>query len=248
MRALFISTSSLPKCRVVAATTAAQPSSLVTSSGSNRAGAPMASATCRPSRSSTSAITTLAPSRANMRAVAAPMPDAAPEMMATLFASLMVSPLLLPCPYCLAAARFCAVERKKGAASCANISGPSSAGKCPPHDATNLTRTHVTRFDAGRYQDETVALAQLLRRTIEEYCYPLSPLPAPLNAILEKLGKAGIFCRTVPALSNYQKQRDRLAERAGFEPIASLARPIANRDAASSADRHFCASVPTPPV
>ena len=41
---------------------------------------------------------------------------------------------------------------------------------------------------------------------------------------------------------------DTLAERAGFEPIASLARPIANRDAASSADRHFCASVPTPPV
>jgi len=45
----------------------------------------------------------------------------------------------------------------------------------------------VTRFDAGRYQDETVALAQLLRRTIEEYRYLLSPLPAPLNAILEKL-------------------------------------------------------------
>jgi hypothetical protein len=39
---------------------------------------------CRASCSSTSAITTLAPSRANMRAVAAPMPDAAPEMMATL--------------------------------------------------------------------------------------------------------------------------------------------------------------------
>jgi len=76
----------------------------------------------------------------------------------------------------------------------------------------------VTRFDAGRYQDETVALAQLLRRTIEEYRYPLSPLPAPLNAILEKLGKAGIFCRTVPALSNYQKQRDRLAGGPGFEP------------------------------
>src|SRR5438128_11056310 len=49
----------------------------------------MASATCRPSSSSTSAITTLAPSRANMRAVAAPMPDAAPEMMATLPASLI---------------------------------------------------------------------------------------------------------------------------------------------------------------
>jgi hypothetical protein len=49
----------------------------------------MPSATCRPSCSSTSPITTLAPSRANMRAVAAPMPDAAPEMMATLFASLM---------------------------------------------------------------------------------------------------------------------------------------------------------------
>src|SRR4029077_12508625 len=89
MPALLTSTSSLPKCRVVAATTAAQSSSLVTSSGSKRAEAPMASATCRASCSSTSAMTTLAPSRANMRAVAAPMPDAAPEMMATLPASLI---------------------------------------------------------------------------------------------------------------------------------------------------------------
>src|SRR5262249_46549120 len=48
------------------------------------------SATCRPSCSSMSAITTSAPSRANIRAVAAPMPDAAPETMATLPASLMV--------------------------------------------------------------------------------------------------------------------------------------------------------------
>src|ERR1700736_845551 len=98
MPALLTSTSSLPKCRLVAATTAAQSSSLVTSSGSNRAEAPMPSATCRPSCSSTSAITTLAPSRANIRAVAAPMPDAAPEMMATLSASLIaVSSLSLEC-------------------------------------------------------------------------------------------------------------------------------------------------------
>src|SRR5438132_10986102 len=95
MPALLTSTSSLPKCRVVAATTAAQLSSLVTSSGSNRAEAPIPSATCRPSCSSTSAITTLAPSRANRRAVAAPMPDAAPDMMATLPASLMA---VLPLP------------------------------------------------------------------------------------------------------------------------------------------------------
>src|SRR5215475_2604790 len=47
-----------------------------------RAEAPIAPATCRPSCSSTSATTTLAPSRANIRAVAAPMPDAAPEMTA----------------------------------------------------------------------------------------------------------------------------------------------------------------------
>src|SRR5215831_12035389 len=90
MPALLTNTSSLPKCLVAAATTADQLSSLVTSSGSNRAEAPMASATCRPSCSNTSAITTLAPSRANMRAVAAPMPDAAPEMTATLPASLIV--------------------------------------------------------------------------------------------------------------------------------------------------------------
>src|SRR5215469_18540086 len=74
---------------MVAATTVAQLSSLVTSSGSNRAAAPIAAATSPPSRSSTSAITTLAPSRAKRRAVAAPMPDAAPETIATLFANLM---------------------------------------------------------------------------------------------------------------------------------------------------------------
>jgi hypothetical protein len=34
-------------------------------------------------------MTTLAPSRAKIRAVAAPIPDAAPEMMATLLASLI---------------------------------------------------------------------------------------------------------------------------------------------------------------
>src|SRR5271167_5230051 len=49
MPALLTSTSSLPKCRVVATTTAAQLSSFVTSRGSNRAEAPIASATCRPS-------------------------------------------------------------------------------------------------------------------------------------------------------------------------------------------------------
>src|SRR5215831_5546489 len=114
MPALLTSTSSLPKCLVVAATTADQLSSLVTSSGSKRDAAPMPSATCRPSCSSTSPITTLAPSRANMRAVAAPIPDAAPEMMATLPASLIGvllcfvwrsaageirPPLLRECPY-----------------------------------------------------------------------------------------------------------------------------------------------------
>src|SRR6516164_3863895 len=87
---MLTNTSSLPKWPVVAATTAAQLPSWVTSSGSNRAETPIPSATCRPSCSSTSAITTLAPSRANICAVAAPMPDAAPEMMATLPACLIV--------------------------------------------------------------------------------------------------------------------------------------------------------------
>jgi hypothetical protein len=35
--------------------------------------------------------------------------------------------------------------------------------------------------------DETAALAQLLRRTIDEDRYPLSPRLAPLEAILAKL-------------------------------------------------------------
>src|SRR6516164_6959005 len=114
MPALLTNTSSLPKWPIVAATTAAQLPSWVTSSGSNRAETPIPSATCRPSYSSTSPITTLAPSRANMRAVAAPIPKAAPEMMATLPASLIGvllcfvwrsaageirPPLLRECPY-----------------------------------------------------------------------------------------------------------------------------------------------------
>jgi hypothetical protein len=37
--------------------------------------------------------------------------------------------------------------------------------------------------------DETTALAQLLRRTIDEYRYPLSPRLAPLKAILAKLDR-----------------------------------------------------------
>src|SRR5215471_3594217 len=114
MPALLTSTSSLPKCRVVAATAAAQLSSWVTSSASNRAEAPISAATCWPSCSNMSPITTLAPSRANIRAVAAPIPDAAPEMMAILPASLIGvllcfvwrsaageirPPLLRECPY-----------------------------------------------------------------------------------------------------------------------------------------------------
>src|SRR5271165_5095694 len=49
----------------------------------------IASATRSPPSALMSARTTLAPSRAKVRAVASPMPDAAPLISATLFASLM---------------------------------------------------------------------------------------------------------------------------------------------------------------
>src|SRR6266853_3777622 len=45
-----------------------------------------------PSASSMSATTTLAPSRAKIRAMLAPIPDAAPVISATLFSSLIVPP------------------------------------------------------------------------------------------------------------------------------------------------------------
>src|SRR3984893_16233121 len=66
-----------------------------------------------------SAITTLAPSRANIRAVAVPMPDAAPEMIATLPANLMtVSPFV-------SLGRLSHLEK-------AGLSGPSELGTGQP--------------------------------------------------------------------------------------------------------------------
>src|ERR1700751_1642564 len=56
----------------------------------------MSATTRRPSSSSTSATTTLAPSRAKMRAMLAPMPDAAPVIRATLSPSLIGFPSLDP--------------------------------------------------------------------------------------------------------------------------------------------------------
>ena len=81
-----------PKRSTIIAAMACQAASSVTSSWWNNAvppAAPISSATAAPS-ASTSATTTLAPSRANRRAMAAPMPLAAPVTMATLFSSLIV--------------------------------------------------------------------------------------------------------------------------------------------------------------
>ncbi len=93
--ALFTRMSSLPKRAMVVWTTWRQSSSLVTSVRTNRASPPAAviSAARRvPSSSRRSAMTTLAPSRANNRASSAPMPCAAPLMMATLPATRILSP------------------------------------------------------------------------------------------------------------------------------------------------------------
>jgi hypothetical protein len=67
------------------------------------------------------------------------------------------------------------------------------SGKAPA--ALNLGREHSPAFERFPYRvdyddltdDETRALIQFLRRTIDEYRYPLSPRLAPLKAILAKL-------------------------------------------------------------
>src|ERR1700733_10800375 len=92
MPALFTRMSSRPNARIVAPTTLFQPASSVTFSAMNTALPPAAlilSATALPSSSSMSAMTTLAPSLPKRLAVAAPMPEAAPVMIATLSARRM---------------------------------------------------------------------------------------------------------------------------------------------------------------
>src|SRR2546428_4973704 len=92
MPALLTSTLSLPKRRSVSATASCQSASRVTSSRTNAALPPLAAtsaSTARPSASSTSPMTTCAPSRANIFASAAPMPRAPPLISATFPASLM---------------------------------------------------------------------------------------------------------------------------------------------------------------
>src|SRR5215469_14675698 len=95
MPALLTRISSLPCFCTVAATTAFQSSSFVTSRRMNSA-VPLArvisAATWRPSSSSMSATTTFAPSLAKRRAVAAPMPEAAPVTIATFPSRRMLDP------------------------------------------------------------------------------------------------------------------------------------------------------------
>src|SRR5882724_1167564 len=95
MPALLTSTLSLPKRCSASATASCQSFSRVTSSRTKAASPPLAAtsaSTARPSASSTSAMTTCAPSRANILASAAPMPRAAPLISATFPASLMSPP------------------------------------------------------------------------------------------------------------------------------------------------------------
>ena len=94
--ALLTSTSSLPKRCTAVPTACSQSASRVTSMGTNTASPPlprMSASTWRPSSSSTSAMMTLAPSRANSRASSAPMPPPAPLINATLPANRMSIPL-----------------------------------------------------------------------------------------------------------------------------------------------------------
>jgi len=84
--ALLTSTSNLPKLETARSTALAQSASCVTSNLTNNA-CPPASAiwasTALPSSSEISPMTTLAPSRAKMRASSAPIPRAPPEIRAT---------------------------------------------------------------------------------------------------------------------------------------------------------------------
>src|SRR5437879_1530007 len=92
MPALLTSTLSLPKRCSASETAACQSASRVTSSRTKAALPPLAAtsaSTARPSASSTSPMTTCAPSRANILASAAPMPRAPPLISATFPASLM---------------------------------------------------------------------------------------------------------------------------------------------------------------
>src|SRR5215472_2017032 len=92
--ALLTRMSSRPNSATVASTTACQLASSVTSRWWKRAvplAATISATTLLPSSSSRSATTTVARSRAKMRAMLAPMPDAAPVISATLSASLMIS-------------------------------------------------------------------------------------------------------------------------------------------------------------
>jgi hypothetical protein len=61
--------------------------------------------------------------------------------------------------------------------------------------------------------DETAALARLLRRTIDEDCFPLSPRLAPLPAILAKLEPPQPRPDFPPPLKTYDAPRVRKRRR-----------------------------------
>ena len=82
--ALLMRMSTAPNASVAVATIAAQSASERTSSFEKRAAAPISAASAWPLSSTTSPITTFAPSAANRRAVAAPMPCEPPVTIAAL--------------------------------------------------------------------------------------------------------------------------------------------------------------------
>ena len=117
MPALFTRMSSFPYFCTVASTTAFQSSSLVTSRRMNSAvplARVMSAAIFLPSSSSMSAITTVAPSLAKRRAVAAPMPEAAPLTIATLPSRRMFVPPGFPDAYRPATIRRSSTSRPCG--------------------------------------------------------------------------------------------------------------------------------------
>src|SRR5688572_3308153 len=88
MPALFTSTSQYPTRRATS-------SHDLGSETSNRTNSPLISlATCFPSFSFKSPTKTFAPAAANTRAIASPMPEAAPVTTAALFVSLNTSPMI----------------------------------------------------------------------------------------------------------------------------------------------------------
>src|ERR1700744_3508655 len=115
--------------------------------------APISSASARPAVSSMSVRTSLAPSRASTRAVAAPMPDAAPVMMPTLPSNRAIVSSVL------GSRRLCAcVSPDQSTREIARVERPQIAGFFSDTDGVN---GQAERLGQGDYDATAGAAVQL---------------------------------------------------------------------------------------